>query len=122
MDEYQQPIEIEEAETEMEEERRVPITGNKWFVGLVGAAIAAWMGWASLMLISVDRRVAIIEGNRFDSNMALQHANEDRALNNLVNSHISMPGHPVLIERVLALSIQLDKIERNQEKILDWLK
>lgn len=101
---------------------RVPITANKWFVGIVATAIVAWMGWASLMLISVDRRVAIIEGNRFDSNMALQHANEDRALNNLVNAHISMPGHPVLIERVLALSIQLDKIERNQEKILDWLK
>jgi len=125
---------LEEMETDVGEDNRVPVTGHKWVLGIATAVFVGWAGWVSLMLISVDRRllleeervnkvdilerrISIIEGNRYTSGMALQHANEDRQMQQDLNTHTRLAGHPVVLERVAAIRVQLDRMEKKIDKL-----
>ena len=44
---------------------------TKVIVGVFCTLMVGWMGWMSLKIIDIDKRVAVIEGNRFDSGDAL---------------------------------------------------
>jgi len=124
---YRQDAEVEmgseqQGEYDGEERRQYPAPQfgvNRWALGIVATVFIAWMGWVSLMLISVDRRVAIIEGNRFDSRDALQHAEADRQMSERVNHHIAQPGHPVLMERVVGMQ---EANERAHEDIKNMIR
>lgn len=55
--------------------------------------------------VQLDRRVAVMENNRYTSNDALVDA---RAADEALRDHAVLEGHPVLVERVHAVEARVN--------------
>ena len=91
----------------MERGEREVILGNgtlKWVSGVIATLLCAWIIWCSTVLISIDKRVAVIEGNRFTSNDATELL---QALNQKADRNEVPPQW--FIERVRILENRFDE-------------
>jgi hypothetical protein len=85
-------------------------TWRAWVMGIAAAAVVLWVGWSSHMLVDIDKRLAVIEANRF-------HSEDGHALRAELTEHEQEPWHEPMNQCVAGIEESLRRIERLLEQL-----